>query len=855
MIDKFDLQSVHLALTQSRSFECNRLAESAIARGVNNEIFSKIIASGADASDRVLLTQAVEASDSRFLRILLAFGASINKKSTQDTSPLLLRGAATVSTLELLIAQPGIDVNALDRFKQTPLHYFVTLQKNKPLRARAVPLLIAAGADLARKDDKGRTALQLTFTIDDELTGVIANALIAAGSDVNATDECGVSVLAQMLSKIDSLALLQFLISSGANVNTADREGKTPLHSACACRVDRQFRADAVALLLAAGANVGAKNNKGQTPLHVALTYDDVSTGVVISSLIAAGGDVNAADNTGTTVLEQCLTSKNNCLGDMRILIDAGADVRQPTASGGSLCAGAVRHSARLLEMLLAAGADVNAADRNGNTVCHAFANGFAKLEIAFDTFALLARAGANLDVANKHGETMLSILLRESKFKAKGLFLILDAGANVNSPTPCGRTAMHGAALNGNLTALELLMTKYGADINHAATNGETPLMVAAENGRERVAVALLAAGAKHDGVRVDDGVTALHLAIGFPKPTIANALIDAGANVNACDKLGWTPCHWACAIGDEQLVARMIDVGADVRIAAANGDTMLHTAALSRAGGAIIRRLLAAGADYNVANQKGQTVFHVAAVNLFALAALGGVGAVFDCEDKNGCTPLARAAIAGNDECIIAMATAGGDINRVNGGGSTLLHLHVSRDRNTNWSAPCIRTLVRLGVNVNALDSNKNSAATLSSNKDLFLRTLFAIGAQPTADEMQGWNSNALVLFLANTEDGSKIQSVSSARALLVAMSTEPTERESSEVRHERNRLATARLRVVCTRAAEVCIGLHSLRLAALELCEILLAACAPASTHVPFHTLWNIAVKVKHFKSDSF
>jgi hypothetical protein len=32
---------------------------------------------------------------------------------------------------------------------------------------------------------------------------------------------------------------------------------------------------------------------------------------------------------------------------------------------------------------------------------------------------------------------------------------------------------------------------------------------------------------------------------------------------------------------------------------------------------------------------------------------------------------------------------------------------------------------------------------------------------------------------------------------------------------------------------------------------MCEIMTVACAPASTHVAFHELWNIVVKVNHFR----
>jgi hypothetical protein len=62
---------------------------------------------------------------------------------------------------------------------------------------------------------------------------------------------------------------------------------------------------------------------------------------------------------------------------------------------------------------------------------------------------------------------------------------------------------------------------------------------------------------------------------------------------------------------------------------------------------------------------------------------------------------------------------------------------------------------------------------------------------------------------------------------------------------------RVALARQSLVRARGVEVCIGLQSLRLDALQLCEIMTHACAPAAKHVPFHELWNIATMAKHFR----
>ncbi|MCA0328160.1 MAG: hypothetical protein LCH89_21565, partial [Proteobacteria bacterium] len=59
--------------------------------------------------------------------------------------------------------------------------------------------------------------------------------------------------------------------------------------------------------------------------------------------------------------------------------------------------------------------------------------------------------------------------------------------------------------------------------------------------------------------------------------------------------------------------------------------------------------------------------------------------------------------------------------------------------------------------------------------------------------------------------------------------------------------------RLRVVRRRAFDVCVGLQSLRINALQMCEILVHACGPVAPLVAFHHWWKIATTVKHFRSE--
>jgi hypothetical protein len=63
-------------------------------------------------------------------------------------------------------------------------------------------------------------------------------------------------------------------------------------------------------------------------------------------------------------------------------------------------------------------------------------------------------------------------------------------------------------------------------------------------------------------------------------------------------------------------------------------------------------------------------------------------------------------------------------------------------------------------------------------------------------------------------------------------------------------RRRIAKTRLDLVRHRAMQVCIGLQSLNLDALSMCEIMQQSCGPPWCSIPFHHWWRIATTVKHF-----
>src|SRR5262249_42042450 len=107
--------------------------------------------------------------------------------------------------------------------------------------------------------------------------------------------------------------------------------------------------------------------------------------------------------------------------------------------------------------------------------------------------------------------------------------------------------------------------------------------------------------------------GSTALHHAAGYGPLDNLQSLIDKGADVNAQNRRGSPPVHWA--MHDEPKARLMPAKGANVKARQAQGRTPLYLAAMLGDGVPTLRLLLSKGADPNLAAVNGQTPLMMAA------------------------------------------------------------------------------------------------------------------------------------------------------------------------------------------------------------------------------------------------
>lgn len=255
---------------------------------------------------------------------------------------------------------------------------------------------------------------------------------------------------------------------------------------------------------------------------------------------------------------------------------------------------------------------------------------------------------------------------------------LLLDSGAQVNSHAGFyNTTPLHGAASNGSLELVKLLVSK-GAKVNAVDKEFSMPLAKAVQADNLEIAKFLLEQGADKTINHSDDEFqTAIFKA---RSAKMAQLLIANGANVSDRDKKGQAillhaiVCHL-----DFDLLKVLLQNGADINARDDSGTTALLRAAwypYERDDKNSVQFLLENGANANVANNQGETPLLVAD-RLDVLQALLAHGADVNAQDENGQTALMHIAqiYDPKGEKTKWLLEHGADVNRRDKKGKTAL------------------------------------------------------------------------------------------------------------------------------------------------------------------------------------
>ena len=306
------------------------------------------------------------------------------------------------------------------------------------------------------------------------------------------TESC---ILIDLCEK-ESIEIIQRFVRAGADVNTCDDSGHTPLHLACIYK-----RPDVVNFLLKSGANVKQVDKGGETALDFVSRIYRYSVDYPPEIIMA----LLEHDTTPGTITDGILTSAASCGHKeiAKLLLGRrapGSDTKPISVALRNACR---QSRADMAKLLLRHGATFAEADADSSRP--------SCLYLAIDTNAsnCLEMVTLILDNgADAYGEPskLTSALWRAcdtGKGNTKVVELLLAREADINTTGNRGLTLLLRSCRKGRIDIFKLLLAN-GADPNLAFDNDTTPLMLAALYCKYNRIKPLLEAGA--DVTAVDD-------------------------------------------------------------------------------------------------------------------------------------------------------------------------------------------------------------------------------------------------------------------------------------------------------------------------------------------------------------
>ena len=445
-----------------------------------------------------------------------------------------------------------------------------------------VRALLEQGADANTHGLYDTPALHWLVRIDELET---VRLLLKAGADPNNLTGNGVSPLSLAIAE-GNPAMVELLLESGAVANALEASGETLLMSAAAVGVVGTAQA-----LLDHGATVDASDAEyAQTALMIAARegHEDI-----VALLLSKGANPNAATAIGATpafVAANSVPGFGFGIGIIRGGVPADRGRREPIPGGMTPLHYAARHNqVEVAILLLAAGAKLDAKEANGiwPLLMAISNNNMAMAQFLLKQGALLndqdwygrSPIWEAVNVRNLyiHNSTFQNYIEREPVLEL--ITALLNQGVDVNvrtKETPpfrhhllsitgslewvdfTGQTPFLTAAMAGDVTVMKLLL-EHGADPHIATFEGTTALMAAAgvnwvyaqtwtESPESLLAAVKLCLELGMDVNHANSmGLTALHGAANRGSDNIIAFLVDEGADLSALDKESRSPLDWA--------------------------------------------------------------------------------------------------------------------------------------------------------------------------------------------------------------------------------------------------------------------------------------------------------------------
>ena len=525
----------------------------------------------------------------------------------------------------------GVDIDTVNRDGLTPL--MKAIEANK---YNIIEYLISKGANVNQNNDDGYSALHFACMKGDKIA---VNILLAHGADIEAQSKTGINPLFISLLT-DYTDIFDLLLEKGADINARlmikdsyGYPGSTILH-----QIVKLGEPDEIDFLLSKGANLESRNSRGYTPLGQAAGSDNLE---MVRLLVEKGAYVNAIGEYGITPLSSAESSEMK--GNATLLKKYGAwshfepDPKQPEWLDKCV--------EDEVNTFVSNGGNINECDENGYTALHwvakerksswrtsfleSFVNNKANLESSsadgttplhlccysnnISLAKILLKNGVNPNIQNKNLESPLHYLCTDAGGIGTNGFttekeeamvkLLLEYKADINIPDVLERTPIYYALKSiGNTTPYVRFLISNGANINQQDFNLETPLHHSIEYSSEIVKL-LLESGAnpesknvlgqtayeiaesqgKRNMMKLFDnykGMCCLYHAAHYGSLDYIKDAIQKGENINTTNDKGLSPLHATILNNNPKATKLLIELGANINLQCSEGKTPLYYA-----------------------------------------------------------------------------------------------------------------------------------------------------------------------------------------------------------------------------------------------------------------------------------
>ncbi|XP_075985430.1 transient receptor potential cation channel subfamily A member 1-like [Anticarsia gemmatalis] len=537
------------------------------------------------------LLVAVENGDAQRITRLLRLNADPNATcQLNHVSACHLAALKNNDSLAMLI-KAGADTFRTDLCGRTPLH-FAAWSGN----CRQIELLLNFTQDTQPKSFLG-------FRIDTTRGNVVNEQINAAcniDSDFTLPKDWKDSVDHHCSLTKDNLPAIQpawtalhaacarahfpcvkCLIAAGADTNALDFLGRTPLDIVgdayySGYTIDVHMFNETIKLLAAAGGGMNITRIKGcnkiNTPLHTAVELESKEA---INVLLTEGASVTYLNSQGLTPMHICVKKQNSEFLQLLLNFEAKVNVLAVDTrdiDGLTVLNAAVRTKwMQGVRIALGARASVFRKANDGDAAFHsAAAMGYIEF-----LRGIIATNKAKIDLQNEKGQTALFIAIINDQLDV--VKLLMENGAAAKICQPSRINALHIAAKHGRPDILEYFLTYDGYDdvisclVNETSeADNFTPLAYAVSNNQPECVGLLLWKDAIIDFLvpgKENIMTTPLHIAAEKNYYDVAKKLLDYDSRiVNSRNSLDVLPLHEACIFSNREIIALLIQKGADL-------------------------------------------------------------------------------------------------------------------------------------------------------------------------------------------------------------------------------------------------------------------------------------------------